>query len=233
MSFQDKVVIVTGASSGIGEACVHLFAAQGARVVACARSTAKLDALARAHEGRVLAVTGDVAIEDDIQRLFVETERAFGACEILVNNAGMTDPGLLEELTPDRWDRLFDVNVRSLFLTSRAALPAMKHNRRGAIINIASISGVPGPEKFPGWVSYCSSKGAVISFTEALAVEVREYGIRVNCISPGSVDTPMWHAAAPGVPAEMTAEEIARIVLFLASDDSRPMNGQNVNAYSV
>ena len=99
--------------------------------------------------------------------------------------------------------------------------------------NVASISGVPGPEKFPGFVSYCASKGAVISLTEALAVEVKGRGVRVNCVSPGSVDTKMWAEASGGAPADMTPQEIAQTILFLATDASRPMNGQNLHVYSA
>jgi NAD(P)-dependent dehydrogenase (short-subunit alcohol dehydrogenase family) len=105
--------------------------------------------------------------------------------------------------------------------------------RGGAIVNVASISGVVGPEKCPGWVSYCASKGAVVSMTEALAVEVKEHGIRVNAVSPGAVDTPMWAEVSGGAPASMTTDEVAETILFLASIRSRPMNGQNLNVFSV
>ena len=98
-------------------------------------------------------------------------------------------------------------------------------------VNVASISGVAGPEKFPGFVSYCASKAAVIGMTDALAVEVRDAGVRVNCVSPGSVDTPMWAAVSGGAPASMTAQEIAQAIRFLASAESRPMNGQNLNVW--
>jgi NAD(P)-dependent dehydrogenase (short-subunit alcohol dehydrogenase family) len=107
----------------------------------------------------------------------------------------------------------------------------MTTRRSGAIVNIASISGIPGPEKFPGFASYNASKAAVIAFTEALAVETKDLGVRVNCVSPGSVDTPMWAAASGGAPADMTAEEVAETILFLASERSRPMNGQNLHVY--
>jgi NAD(P)-dependent dehydrogenase (short-subunit alcohol dehydrogenase family) len=136
-------------------------------------------------------------------------------------------------VSTERWDRMFDVNVRSIFLASRRALPAMIAAKAGAIVNVSSISGVPGPEKFPGWVSYCASKGAVISLTEALAIEVKQHGVRVNCVSPGSVDTKMWAEASGGAPAAMTADEVAQSILFLASSRSRPMNGQNLDVYSA
>jgi len=144
----------------------------------------------------------------------------------------MTDVARLIDTPPDRWDRMFAVNVRGVYLATRRALPAMVARRSGAIVNVASISGVIGPEKFPGFVSYCASKAAVIEMTEALAVEVREAGVRVNCVSPGSVDTKMWADVSGGAPAAMTAEEIARAIRFLASAESRPMNGQNLNVWS-
>ena len=101
--------------------------------------------------------------------------------------------------------------------------------RSGAIVNVASISGVPGPEKFPGFSAYCASKGALIAFTEQLATELREHAVRVNCVSPGSVDTAMWAAVSGGARADITPLEVAEVILFLASDRSRPMNGQNVH----
>jgi NAD(P)-dependent dehydrogenase (short-subunit alcohol dehydrogenase family) len=220
-----KVVIVTGASSGIGKATAELFADRGARVVAFSRSEAKIG------KGFV-AVRGDASDANDVDRLFSECESRLGPCEILVNAAGMIDPEHLVRTTVERWDRMFAVNVRSIFLTCRRALPKMIERRSGSIVNVASISGVPGPEKFPGFVSYCASKAAVIELTEVLAVEVKGEGIRVNCLSPGSVDTKMWAQASGGAPAGMTPDEIAKTIVFLATDESRPMNGQNLNVYS-
>lgn len=220
-----KVVIVTGASSGIGKATAELFAARGARVVGFSRSEPKIGK-------SVVVVRGDASDESDVDRLFSECESRLGPCEILVNAAGMIDPEHLVRTTVERWDRMFAVNVRSIFLTCRRALPKMIERRSGSIVNVASISGVAGPEKFPGFVSYCASKAAVIELTEALAVEVKGKGIRVNCVSPGSVDTKMWAQASGGAPADMTPDEIAKTIVFLATDDSRPMNGQNLNVYS-
>ena len=222
----DKVVVVTGASRGIGRATAQLFLEQGARVVMFART--KMNAPERA-----LAIAGDASSERDVDRLFAQCESKFGPCDILVNCPGMIDPGELVKTTVDRWDQMFAVNVRSIFLACRRALPKMIERGRGAIVNVASISGVIGPEKFPGFVSYCASKGAVISLTEALAVEVKGKGVRVNCVSPGSVDTKMWAEASGGAPADMTPEEIAKTILFLATDASRPMNGQNLHVYSA
>ena len=222
--FEGRIAIVTGASSGIGRRTAELLAERGARVVGTSRSIGSVPGI---H-----TVAGDVADSSFVERLFAETESRFGPCDLLVNNAGMIDPAPLVEVTPDRWERMFAVNVTAVYLTCRRALPSMIANRRGTIVNVASISGVVGPEKFPGWVSYCASKGAVISLTEALAVEVKAHGVRVNSVSPGSVDTKMWEEASGGAPASMTAEEVAEAILFLASDRSRPMNGQDLHVYA-
>lgn len=230
--FDNRVAVVTGASSGIGRRTAEMLAERGARVVIFARSGERLEEIARQQAGRMRAVAGDAADEASIERLFAATEERFGPCDILINNAGMIDPGALVSTTAERWDRMFAVNVRSAFLASRRALPRMMERSSGAIVNVSSISGVLGPEKFPGFVSYNSSKAALIAFTEALAVEVKKSGVRVNCVSPGSVDTKMWAEASGGAPAEMTPDEVAESILFLASDRSRPMNGQNLHVYS-
>ena len=225
--FANRTAIVTGASSGIGRATARLLAERGARVAVFSRSMEPID------DDAILAVRGDVTNEADVERLFAETEARFGACELLVNNAGMIDPAPLVDTPPERWERMFAVNVHGAYLATRRALPRMIAAKRGAIVNVSSISGVPGPEKFPGWVSYCASKAAVIGMTDALAVEVKSHGIRVNAVSPGSVDTRMWADASGGAPAAMTADEVAETILFLLSDRSRPMNGQNLDVWSV
>ena len=233
MEFQHRVAVVTGASSGIGARCAEKLAERGARVVLFARSAETLRAIAARHEDRMLAISGDVADEAAIARLFAETESRFGACDILINNAGMIDPKPMVATSAEEWDRMFAVNVRGAFLCARRALPGMIARGSGTIVNVSSISGVVGPEKFPGYVSYCASKGAVISMTEAMAVEVKSRGVRVNCVSPGSVDTKMWAEASGGAPANMTPDEVAETILFLVSDASRPINGQNIHVYGV
>ena len=231
-TFEGKIAVVTGASFGIGRRTARMLAERGALVAVVARSTEPLQTLADEFHDRMLAIPGDVADPAIVETLFSRVEERFGDCDLLVNAAGMIDPGPMIDVTPESWDRMFAVNVRGCFLTARRALPAMIARRAGVVVNVASISGVAGPEKFPGFVSYCASKAAVIAMTEALAVEVKPFGVRVNCVSPGSVDTRMWAAASGGSAADMTVDEVAEVILFLASDGSRPVNGQNIHVYS-
>ena len=228
--FTGRVAIVTGASSGIGRATAQMLAQRGASVVVFARSEDKLKELAN---GKVLAVPGDVEDPDAIERLFSETKDAFGDCDLLVNNAGVVIPHRIAKITAAEWDHVFAVNMRAAFLACQHALPGMLAKKSGTIINVSSISGVLGPEKFAGFTSYNASKAALIAFTEALAVEVKDTGVRVNCVSPGSVDTKMWAGVSNNAPAAMTPEEVAEVILFLASDRSRPVNGQNLHVWSV
>lgn len=229
--FTGRVAVVTGASSGIGRRTAERLADAGAFVVAFARDSDALRSVGLSNPSHIETVAGDVAEEGDVARLFELTEKRFGDCDLLVNCAGSIAPKLLHEMTTAEWDRQFDVNVRGIFLTSRRAVPSMIARRSGSIINIASISGVEGPQKFPGLSAYCASKAAVISLTEVLAVELKAYGIRVNCVSPGSVDTPMLRRAHESLTPDMTPDEIVNAILFVASAASRPMNGQNLHVY--
>ncbi|MDQ6802713.1 MAG: SDR family oxidoreductase [Acidobacteriota bacterium] len=230
---ENRVAIVTGASSGIGRATAEMLVERGASVAIFARSAGKLKSLARKHDGRMLAVAGDVSDAASIERLFAQTESRFGPCDILINDAGTHITKRIEKMTERDWDRIFAVNVRGAFLTTRRAAKSMISRRTGTIVNVSSISGVIGPEKFPGTSAYCASKAALIGFTEVAAVELKEHGIRVNCVSPGSVETAMWAAVSGGARADMTPAEVAEVILFLASDRSRPINGQNIDVYSA
>src|SRR5262245_42514636 len=140
--FENRIAVVTGASAGIGRAAAELLASRGARVAVFARSAERLRDLVARHEGRMLAVAGDVADADAIDELFAACEERFGDCDLLVNNAGMIDPKPLVDTGPEEWDRMFAVNVRGVYLASRRALPRMIARGTGAIVNVASISGV-------------------------------------------------------------------------------------------
>lgn len=231
--FEDQVAVVTGASSGTGRRVAELLLEQGARVTLFARRRDLLEQVAASAPERASAVAGDVADEEAIDRLFTESERRFGICSILINCAGMVHPKLAVDTTPSEWDRMFAVNVRGIHLAARRAIPGMQQLGGGSIVNVASISGVPGPQKFPGSVSYCASKAAVIALSEALSVEVGPIGIRVNCVSPGSVDTPMLRQASSSLVPDMTPREVAEAILFLASARSRPIQGQNLHVFSA
>jgi len=230
--FDGRVAIVTGASSGIGRATAEMLAERGARVAIFSRRGAELRKIAAPYGSSMIAIEGDVRDEKSVDQLFTGTESAFGNCDLLVNNAGKVDPWLLEETTLEAWDDMFAVNTRSVFLATRRAIPGLIARHGGTIVNVASISGVPGPRKFPGFASYCAAKAAVIAFTETMAVELREHGVRVNCVSPGSVDTPMLRQAGAELTPDMTPAEVAETILFLSSTRSAPINGQNIHVYS-
>jgi len=226
-----EIALVTGASSGIGRATALLLARSGARVAALARNAAALDTLCAEARDSIVAVPCDLEHEDSIERAFAEVATRLGPVSILVNNAGHIDPRPLEVMDSASWDRHFAVNVRAAYVAIRLVLPQMRKAAHGAIVNVSSISGVAGPEKFPGFTAYGASKAALIALTELLAVEIRGAGVRVNCISPGSVATPMLRRVAPSLEPDMTPDEVAETILFLASARSAAINGQNVHVY--
>jgi meso-butanediol dehydrogenase / (S,S)-butanediol dehydrogenase / diacetyl reductase len=188
-SLQGQVAIVTGASRGIGRATALLLGAQGATVVAMARSGADLEAVAAAIEeagGTCLVVQGDASVEADVHRTVRATVERFGRVDILVNNAGIGILGPLVEMSADDFDATMAANVRSVFLFTRAVVPGMIERKRGSIVNVASISGIAS---FPNVSIYCASKFATIGLTRALDRELREHNIRVTAICPAGVET--------------------------------------------
>jgi NAD(P)-dependent dehydrogenase (short-subunit alcohol dehydrogenase family) len=226
-----EIALVTGASSGIGRATALLLARSGASVAALARNADALDTLRRESGDAILPVPCDLEHEDSIERAIADVVARLGPVSILVNNAGHIEPRPLEVMDIASWDRHFAVNVRAAYLAIRLVLPHMRKAGHGAVVNVSSISGVPGPEKFPGFTAYGASKAALIALTELLAVEIRGSGVRVNCISPGSVETPMLRRVAPSLDPDMTPEEVAQTILFLASPRSAAINGQNIHVY--
>jgi NAD(P)-dependent dehydrogenase (short-subunit alcohol dehydrogenase family) len=231
----EKVAIVTGASRGIGRAVAARFAAEGASVVLAARDAEALAANVRAIErddGRALAVPTDVADEGSVAALFARTAEAFGPVDVLVNSAGAVANRPFAEMDSATWDRVLGVNLRGTFLCCRAAFRAMIPHGGGVIVNLSSLSGVRGVEKFPGLSAYTTSKFGVAGLSEILAVEGLSHNIRVVAVSPGAVDTEMLRAAAPQLKAGMAPDELARIILFLVGPDARPLAGTNLEIFS-
>ncbi len=232
--FANDVAIVTGSSSGIGRATAIRLVEGGARVALFSRSRTKLESLASSYPDRMIAVPGDASDEASLEALVATTAEQFGdPVSILINNAGHIEPKTVEHMSSGEWDAHFAVNVKAAFIATRLVLPGMKDAGRGAIVNVASISGVPGPQKFPGFTAYCAAKAALIAFSESLAVELAGTGIRVNAVSPGSVDTPMLRRVAPDLKTNVSPEEMAELIAFLSSSRSRPINGQNLHGYSA
>jgi NAD(P)-dependent dehydrogenase (short-subunit alcohol dehydrogenase family) len=241
MNALDKVTVVTGAASGIGEAIVRLFLEAGARVVAVdadMRLRSVFTGLDAARPDRLRCVVGDVARGETADAYVSEALEAFGRIDVMINNAGVAIIKPITELTPEEWDRVMDVNVKSLYWSARAVVPVMKRQGGGLFLNTGSISSVVG---LPGQGAYGPSKGAVIQLTRQMAIDFAADGIRVNAVCPGSVDTPLLHRAAAdsGDPAAFlhglesahpigriaAADEIARFFFFLASDDARFFTG--------
>jgi len=234
-----KVAVVTGAGRGIGAATARLFARQGALVVLASRSVSEIRTVADQinNEGtgrRALAVPTDVSQEDQVLRLFDTVKASFGPLDILVNNAAVVEVCDFVEMELKNWEKVMAVNVRGVFLCCREAFRQMVAGKKsGAIINMASLSGVRGPEKFKGLSSYVVSKYGVLGLSEILAVEGKPYGIRVNSIAPGAVDTAMLKQAAPFLQTKTRPEDIAKTILFLADDgQSGHISGANIEIFS-
>ncbi len=229
------MAIITGASRGIGAATAALFAAEGAAIALVARDQARLEANAAAiarSGGRALALPGDVSDEASVIDCFERVGTAYGPPDVLVNAAGAVARVPFAEMPAAVWDAVLGVNLRGTFLCCREAFRRMMPHGGGVIVNFSSLAGVPKVEKFPGNSAYTTSKFGVAGLSEALAVEGRPHGIRVVAVSPGAVDTEMLRQAAPHLTAGMTAEEMARILLFLVGPDARPLGGTNLEIYS-
>jgi NAD(P)-dependent dehydrogenase (short-subunit alcohol dehydrogenase family) len=241
MRFDGRVALITGGTSGIGRATAVLFAREGARVTVTGRDEARGRAVVgeiEAASGKALFVRSDVRLADDCRRAVEKTLGAFRQLDILFNNAGVFFPRTVPDCTEEEWDQTIDVSLKGTFLMSKAALPAMIARGRGVIVNNSSGWGLVGGDAA---AAYCAAKGGVVLLTKAMAIDHGRQGIRVNCICPGDVETPMlpedarqrgmtWETYLAGAANRPLGrigkpEEIARAVLFLASDDSSFMTG--------
>ncbi|MBA3712666.1 MAG: SDR family oxidoreductase [Pyrinomonadaceae bacterium] len=237
-----KVALITGASSGIGQVTARLLAEHGVSVVinyfrneAGAEDVRKTIADAG---GRAQIVQADVRQSADIRRLVERTVEEFGPIDILINNAGSLVERLrILELTEERWDEVMNLNLKSAFLLSQAVAASMMERRTGAIINVSSIAGRNGGTL--GSIHYSTAKGGLITMTKGFAKELALFGVRVNAVSPGVIDTPYHETFS--TPEAMktfvsmiplgrvgTSEEVARVIVFLASEDASHICGETI-----
>jgi NAD(P)-dependent dehydrogenase (short-subunit alcohol dehydrogenase family) len=230
-----KVAIITGGSSGIGLASAHLFAAEGAHVLIAARDAERGEAAAaaiRASGGAARFVRCDVTHSGDVAHLVETALSMFGRLDIMFNHAGANRAARITELDEDAWDALLAVNLKSVYLGCRFAIPAMLGQGGGCIINTAGTFGLVAR---PAQAAYCAAKAAVIHLTRQVALDYGTQGVRVNCICPGYIDTPLTASVPPEVRAAIIAsqplqragrpEDIAEMALFLASDASSFVTG--------
>lgn len=241
MKLDQRVAVITGAGSGIGQAMAVLFAREGARIVAAdVNGTAAEETAARitAAGGACEALTVDVTNAEQVRGMIEHADAIYGRLDILCNNAGVGSTTNVVDCEPDEWDRVMTVNVKSVYLGCKYAIPRMVAHGRGVIVNTASVAGMVG---IINRASYSASKGAVIALTRQVAIEYVEQGIRVNCLCPGTVDSPwvgrlLEQADDPGAARQAlvarqpigrlgTPEEVAAAALYLASDDAAFITG--------
>jgi NAD(P)-dependent dehydrogenase (short-subunit alcohol dehydrogenase family) len=239
---ENKVALITGGGSGIGRAAALLFSKEGARICisdldgAKGKETAKL---ITKQGGEAFFVKVDVSKAEDAEKMVDETIKKYNALDILFNNAGVSASLSILETSEDEWDRTMNINLKGVFLGCKYALPHMVRKKNGSIINMSSVSGIMGSQNL---AAYCASKGGVLMLTRAMACDLGPYGIRVNCICPSHIITPMVEGFINTLPKSNVKsvatryplrrfgkpEEVAKVALFLASEDSSFITGSAV-----
>lgn len=216
-SLKNQVALITGGGRGIGAATAEALARKGAHVIVASRTEAELAAtVASMHAAGLKAslIVLDVADEAAVEVAFSRIAEEFGQLDILVNNAAILLSGPFAEMAMSDWDRLLAVNLRGVVLCARQAFQLMREPG-GSIVNVSSLGGLPGTDKFPGYAAYTVSKFAVTGLTEALAAEGRDCNIRVNGVAPGAVDTVMLRQAAPHLRTRTGPADVAKVIAFL------------------
>ena len=237
MKLEDRVGLVTGGGSGIGRAIAERFAGEGAQVVVADRNPAGAQETAAriaAAGGQALAVEADVANAAAVEAMVARAQDAYGRIDVLVNNAGLSAGDDILTFDEATWDLNLNVVLKSVFLCSKAVLPGMLARRRGVIVNIASVNGLTGI----GEEAYSAAKAGMVNLTQNMAVKYGRRGVRVNCIAPGTIRTPIWQPRVerdPDVFARLARwyplgrvgepEDVASAALFLASDEAAWITG--------
>lgn len=236
MRLQNKVAIITGAASGMGQGEAIRFAKEGAKVVVADLNFEGAQAVAeeiKAAGGEAIAVSVNVMKTEDILNCIKVTEETFGPVDVLVNNAGVFDKYQKSlETTLDQWKFLIDINLTSMFDFCNAVLPSMIERQTGAIVNICSVAGLVAGK---GGAAYTASKHGAIGYTKHLSSEYARYGIKINAICPGTIETPLVKDVLAGLSKEAVptrtfgqVEEVADLAVFLASDEAKFMSGTAV-----
>lgn len=233
-----QVVMITGGAKGIGRACAEEFLKNGACVSILSRTLSELktttEELNKTFPGRINFFCGDIGKEETVKKWFQEVFAKWGTSTTLINNAAIFTNQLVRDQSLEDWEKVIKVNITGSFLCAREFFNQPNPQKfPRAILNISSLAGIRGTEKFPGLSSYTTSKFGAIGLTEALAVEGRALGVRVNCIAPGAVDTEMLRQALPQLRAKATPADIARIAFFLCEhSQSGVVTGSTIEVFS-